>query len=200
MTSFSPLFFLAGAAPLPPFSGAADSISSHIPLALVISVPLTSLILLSLLLIFALCLRRSPSSQFRKGQLNSRQEQQTSSAQQTPPQLASDSASLFPPPPRGGAPSSSLHVNPMCGGPSPYATSLIASQQQPAPESVSSGGSTGRLWRGQKSAGSANDLDDSDKKQTDKEDVDWVEVTNKGNQTPNHWVYSDMLSGNSDLV
>jgi hypothetical protein len=25
----------------------------------------------------------------------------------------------------------------------------------------------------------------------------WVEVTNKGNQTPSHWVYSDMINGGS---
>ena len=29
---------------------------------------------------------------------------------------------------------------------------------------------------------------------------DWIEVTNKANQTPSHWVYSDMISGNSELV
>ncbi len=35
----------------------------------------------------------------------------------------------------------------------------------------------------------------------DKDDEDWVEVTNKGNQTPSHWVYSDMISnGGSEMI
>ena len=27
----------------------------------------------------------------------------------------------------------------------------------------------------------------------DAEEEDWIEVSNKGNQTPSHWVYSDMI-------
>ena len=27
----------------------------------------------------------------------------------------------------------------------------------------------------------------------DGEEEDWIEVSNKGNQTPSHWVYSDMI-------
>ena len=36
------------------------------------------------------------------------------------------------------------------------------------------------------------DLDMADGEDAEEEE-DWIEVSNKGNQTPSHWVYSDMI-------
>ncbi len=64
--------------------------------------------------------------------------------------------------------SPSLHVNPMSSVASPYATSFV--------------GDNGSYLK----QGSYTEV-------AKKEDEQWVEVTNKANQTPSHWVYSDMV-------
>jgi hypothetical protein len=194
-----------------------------LPLALVISVPLVSLTLLSLLLISAFCLKRAvPGAMTIDSRIN---EQKKKSVE----------------PGSAIAPLPNVVLNPMGGQPSPYATSqLIADTVSGGMNSLSSykqyhmlgnpnsspfrtASVQQKQWRpllhqaeavgGDASSaymevsglpmttnedqyddeGVRGDKDGLVGQAEDGDDEEWVEVSNQGNQTPNHWVYSDMI-------
>lgn len=164
-----------------------EPMSGSISMALVISVPLISLTLLCGLLFFAFCVRRSNSSGQNKAKDGSSKQLRAV-----------------------------LHVNPL-NETSPYATSLV----DPSPGKTGSNSTTDWLNTCKALQGSpfqplrphhwqplSADKDEyveiaiqsSSKMPSDPGEEEWVEVSNKANQTPSHWVYSDMISGNSDLI
>ncbi|TRY75683.1 hypothetical protein TCAL_14601 [Tigriopus californicus] len=164
-----------------------EPMSGSISMALVISVPLISLTLLCGLLFFAFCVQKPNSSGQNKAKDGSTQQLRAV-----------------------------LHVNPL-NETSPYATSLV----DPISAKTGSNSATDWLntcktlqgspfqplrphhWRplsADKDEYVEIALQGSVKMPSDPNEEEWVEVSNKANQTPSHWVYSDMISGNSELI
>lgn len=164
-----------------------DSWSKKLPLTLVIAVPVLSLTLLTVLVI-AVCVRRGSSTEEAKTINN---ETTTSNG--------------------------NIHVNPMMT--SPYAMSFIGSVRAKSnPSTMDWMTSYNHLhmspfqarkpvqWTNVQQPKEdncymeVNPIDENKNEKPEDNSEQWVEVTNKGNQTPSHWVYSDMISGNGELV
>ncbi len=226
-----------------------------LPLALVISVPLVSLTLLSLLLVSAFCLKKTvPGTDSPNASPDARKKKPVGSGGIS------------------GSPLPNVVLNPLANQPSPYATShLLAAAPESAPtaspsigvnslssykqqqqfvpqapfslissnpaspyrtasvqqkqwrpllQQVSGSGLANRDVAGAATSGGGDASsaymevgatsvanfktagepkkesatgDETLERTNDDEDEEWIEVSNKGNQTPSHWVYSDMI-------
>ena len=166
-----------------------EDLTNHIPLVIIISIPSISLTFL-ILLIIAVCCKRT----------GSKTDESKKPTIERPTEVKG------------------LHVNPLA---SPYATSYIASSASNNPvKSMGSEWSSSyapttsanlhlmkaKHWQAlpsiepnSNSSSCYIDPNPSNTQQTTADTAEeWVEVTNKANQTPSHWVYSDMITGNNE--